>query len=142
MAGMTSSPAMILNLRQSLGLTDEQIDRLEALRDNVRSEVRQNMMQGMQTMRAAQELLEAESPDLTVYQERLREAANDMVLARTAMAQAAVEARALLTTEQRDQLALARRMFHEIRGGTANGMMGPGFMHDHGSPEAGAHHRR
>lgn len=103
------------------------MERLEALHEDAQEQMQQHMMQGMQTMRAAQELLNAESPDVDGYEERLREAANHMVLAHTAMARTAAEARELLTPEQRDRLDLARSMMQEMRGGGMDGMMMEGM---------------
>lgn len=128
MMGMAGGPAMILRLAESLDLTDDQVERLEALRDSAQSGMRQHMMQGMQAMQTARELVEGESPDLGTYEETLREAANHMVLAHTAMARAAVEARGLLTPQQRDRLALARSMMQEMRAGMMQGMMMPDMM--------------
>jgi Spy/CpxP family protein refolding chaperone len=135
MMGMAGGPAMILGLKESLELTDDQVERLEALRESAQSGMRQHMMQGMQTMHASQELLAGESPDVAAYEERLREAANHMVLAHTAMARAAVEARGLLTTQQQDRLALARSMMQEMRAGMRQGTMMPGM----GPGESGGH---
>lgn len=128
MMGMAGGPAMILRLEESLDLTADQVERLKALREDAQAEMRQHMMQGMQTLRAAQELLNGESPDVDGYEERLREAANHMVLAHTAMARTAAEARELLTPEQRDRLALGRSMMQEMRGGRMDGMMLEGLM--------------
>lgn len=124
MMGMAMGPGMVLRLQQSLDLTDSQVTELETLRDSARSTMRQHMMQGMQVMRAAAELLSSDSPDLDGYETRLREATNHMVLAHTAMARAAVEARQVLTPEQRERLSLARQMMHEMQ----PGMMGGGMM--------------
>lgn len=130
-------PAMILGLEESLELTDDQVARLEALHESAQTEMRQHRMQGMQTMRSAQELLEGESPDLSAYEERLREAANHMVLAHTAMARAGVDARALLTPEQRERLALARTMMQETRAGMREEVMMPGMMQRRDSRQEG-----
>ncbi|MFW6323399.1 MAG: Spy/CpxP family protein refolding chaperone [Guyparkeria sp.] len=139
MMGMAGGPAMILGLEESLELTGDQVERLEALRESAQSGMRQHMMQGMQTMHASQELLAGESPDVAAYEERLREAANHMVLAHTAMARAAVEARGLLTPQQQDRLALARSMMQEMRAGMMQGMMMPGMMHGMDPSESDGH---
>ena len=129
MMGAAMGPGMVLRLQESLELTESQVDRLETLRDTVRSTMRQHMMQGMQVMHAASGMLESDSPDLDAYESRLREATNHMVLAHTAMADAAVEARQVLTPEQRERLSLAREMMHEMRPGMmGRGMMGSGMM--------------
>ncbi len=62
--GVAMGPGMVLGLQESLDLTDGQITELETLRGTVRSTVQQHMMQGMQVMRAASDLLSSDSPDL------------------------------------------------------------------------------
>jgi Spy/CpxP family protein refolding chaperone len=114
------------------------VERLEALHEGAQAELQQHMMQGMQTIPAAQELLDGESPDVDGSEERLREAANHMVMAHTAMARTSVEARQLLTPEQRDRLALARSMMQEMRGGGMNGMMMDGMVQP-GQQRSGHH---
>lgn len=137
MMGMAGGPAMILRLEESLELTDDQVERLDALRERAQSGMRQHMMQGMQAMHAAQELLQGNSPDVGAYEERLREAANHMVLGQTAMARAALEARALLTPQQQDRLALARSIMQEMGAGMMQGMMMPGMMQGIDPAESG-----
>lgn len=124
MMGMAMGPGMILGLQESLDLTESQVAQLETLRASARSTMQQHMMQGMQVMRAASEHLDSDSPDLDAYEARLREATNHMVVAHTAMAGAAVEARQVLTPEQRERLSFAREMMDEMR----PGMMGGGMM--------------
>lgn len=137
MMGTAGGPAMLLRLEESLELTDDQVARLEALHESAQTEMRQHMMQGMQTMRSSHELLDGESPELSAYEARLREAANHMVLAHTAMARAAVDARALLTPEQQERLALARTMMEEMRGSMRKEMMMPGMMQRRDSQQEG-----
>lgn len=129
MMGMPMGPGMVLRLQESLELTEDQIAQLEALRDSARATMRRHMLQGMQGMRAASELLTADSPDLDAYGAQLREAMNHMTLAHVAMARAGIEARQALTPEQRDRLSLARRMMDEMGSGMmGDGMMGSGMM--------------
>lgn len=123
MMGMAMGPGMVLRLQESLDLTEAQVTQLEALRDSVGPTMQQHMMQGMQGMHAASELLASDSPDLEAYAARLGEAASQMVQAHVAMARAAVAARQVLTPEQREQLSQARQMMHEM----APGMMGGGM---------------
>ncbi|MFW6205697.1 MAG: Spy/CpxP family protein refolding chaperone [Gemmatimonadota bacterium] len=138
MMGMAMGPGMVLQLRESLELTDDQVTQLEALRDSAQATMRQHMMQGMQGMHAASESLSSDSPDLDAYETRLREAMNHMVLAHTAMAEAGVEARQVLTAEQRERLSLAREMMQEMRGGMMDrGMMNEGMMNQGGGNSPG-----
>jgi Spy/CpxP family protein refolding chaperone len=112
-------PTMILRHAEHLGLSQDQVRRIEAIRD--RAEVATHMQGAMAAHRQAAELLQAEQPDLAAYEARLRQAADHMVQAHTSMARTAVEARAILTPEQRASLA-----------GMAHGAMGHGAM-GHGS---------
>lgn len=132
MMGMAMGPDMILRLRDSLELTEDQVGQLETLRDSVRSPLRQHMVQGTVGMHAASELLTSDSPDLDAYATRLREAASHMVQAHVAMARAAVEARQVLTPEQRERLSQARQMMHELAPGMMRGDMMEGGMMNHG----------
>lgn len=137
MMGMAAGPGMILQLRVSLELTENQIAQLEAMHDSTGQQMRQHMMQGMEAMRAAAELLDPESTDLEGYEARLREASSHMVLAHAAVARAAVQARGLLTVDQRERLALARSMMKEMQGRMGGGMMQGGMMHGDTVPMGG-----
>ena len=138
MMGMAMGPGMVLRLQESLELTDDQVTQLETLRDSARSTMRQHMMQGMQVMHAASGMLSSDSPDLDAYETRLRQAADHMVLAHTAMARAAVAARQVLTPEQRERLSLARQMMHEMQPGMmGRGMMDRGQMNQDGGGSTG-----
>ena len=124
MMGMAMGPGVVLRLQGSLELTDDQVAQLEMLRDSARTTMRQHMMQGMQGMRAASRLLTSDSPDLEAYAAQLRESMDHMIQAHMAMARAGVEARQVLTPEQRERLSMARRMMHEMH----PGMMESGTM--------------
>lgn len=130
MGGMLAGgPAMILQLRGSLDLTDDQVARLEALRDSARSEMRQQTHQGMQAIQAASRQLAPATTDLEAYATGLRQAAEHIIQAHIALARAGVEARSVLTEEQQGRLDILWRGFEELRGGTMNGgMMNGGTM--------------
>lgn len=136
--GMMGGPMMILRLEESLELSESQVERLKAIQESARTEMRQHMMQGMHAMHGAQTLLDAGSPDLAAYEAKLREGMNHMVLAHTSMAKADVDARQVLNAGQREKLALARAMMKEMRGG----MMQGGMMNRNGDDDAGHRHRR
>lgn len=97
------SPAMLLGHADALKLTADQVARIEALRDQSAGPA--HMHGAMAAHRQAAELLQAERPDLAAYEAKLREAADHMVQNHTSMARTAVEARAILTPEQRASLA-------------------------------------
>lgn len=51
-----------------------QISQVEMLRDSARSVMRRHMVQAMQVVRTASELLDSDAPDLDAYEARFREA--------------------------------------------------------------------
>jgi len=97
--------AAILDMREALGLTDEQVSRLETIRDELAGTVQPLMTAMMASHTTASEALQGDTPDFDVYQQGLQAAANIMVSAHVAMARSQVEARDALTPEQRDLLA-------------------------------------
>lgn len=135
MGGTAMAPMLLLEMQDSLELTDAQVRRLEALRDRAQTEAMPHMHQAMMAQRAAAETLDADDPDLDAYEARLREAMNHMVLAHMAMARIGLESRQLLTPEQRTAAAaLARRMHDGMAHGAAagGGMMPCMMMGAHG----------
>jgi Spy/CpxP family protein refolding chaperone len=62
------------------------------------------MEAAMEAHRTAASILETETPDLTAYATALNQAADHMVMAHVTMTRTALEARDLLTPEQREQL--------------------------------------
>jgi Spy/CpxP family protein refolding chaperone len=101
-------PAMLLHHREALGLTDDQVSRLEALGTQEGQPAMPHMQPAMQAHHAAAELLKADAPDFAAYEAKLREAADHMVLGHVAMARTAVAARQILTAEQRTKLETLR----------------------------------
>lgn len=113
-------PAVLLEQGEALGLSAEQVSRLEAIRDAT------DVSAQMQTVRAAHmraaELLQADAPDLDEYEDALEEATEEIVAAHMAMVRANLEARQVLTAEQRTKLGTLRPMYM-MRGDTT--MMPP-----------------
>lgn len=132
---MMASPAMILRLREPLGLTDEQVRRLEEIQARTHDEHQRHMQAGMQSMREAAGILEADSPDLARYEVLFREGAGHHVPAHLAMARGIVEARAVLTPEQRSNLRFGTRMMQQMMPEPMGGMMGAGM----GRPDGQQH---
>ncbi len=114
------SPAMILQHRQALGLSAQQVERLRALQVRDSTAMMPHMRAAMAAHQAAAELLRADHPDFAAYEARLHEAANHAIAGHVAMARASVEAREVLTVDQRTRLQAAMKT-----GG--RGMMGPGM---------------
>lgn len=122
MSGMLS-PAMILRASEGLALTAEQITRLEAMRTQSTEAIQPHMQQAMTAHQRALQALQGDSPDLSAYESAVREAANHMGLMHVAAARAGVEARAVLTTDQRARLTHAMTMMRRMMGGGSGGMM-------------------
>lgn len=94
----------MLDMHDALHLTDEQVSRLEAIRDGLAGTVQPLMTAMMASHTAAAQALQGDTPDFDVYQQNLQAAANIMVSAHVAMARSQVEARDVLTPEQLEML--------------------------------------
>lgn len=132
MAGMmgagVAGPGALLGAAEELALTPDQTSRLETLAEEAR-EVRQEHMQAAMAAHASgAEALSADTPDLQAYEQALEEAATHMVQAHVAAAQAALDARAVLTPEQQSKLQDGMRLMSGMRCGAMGGMMGDGSM--------------
>jgi Spy/CpxP family protein refolding chaperone len=136
MMGMQRSPSMILRMREQLGLTEVQVQRLEAVQQQMHQEHHGPMHAAMQERQHAQSLLQAETPDWGEHEARLRSASEHQVQAGLAMGRAAVAAREVLTGEQRTRLESAPMTGAMMQGGGMGGMDGNGGMmcgdHSHG----------
>lgn len=123
-------PGMILALKSSLGLSDAQVQQIQKIRDDARTEVQKDMQQAMQAHQASMQALMNDNPDVGAYQKNLQAAANAFVAARVAMAQAYVNARKALTADQRQKLDEGAAMIHDL-------MRQRGMMGGHGWMESG-----
>jgi len=121
MGAMHAGPGTILQSAEELALTDGQVERLEALQERTREE-HQGHMQAMRgAHEAASAALEGDAPDLDAYATALNEAADLMVTAHVAMTRSALEARDVLTPEQRETLAGIMGDMHGMHGGMMSG---------------------
>lgn len=148
-----ASPAALLQHRESLGLSAAQVSQLETLNTRTSESVMPHMQPAMQAHSAAAEILRADAPDFAAYEAGLREAADHMVRTHVEMARVAVEARQVLTPEQRTRLdtmrdgmmqGMQQRMMQSGQGGMMQGMqMGGGMMMPcmsrGAAPSGGAH---
>ena len=121
-------PAMILRMGEVLDLTDEQRTQLQAIQSEYSDSVQPLMAEVMEAHQDATTALEGDSPDFRAYERTLREAADQMVQAHVAMAQAAADGGGVLTEEQRQQLQGSMQMMRGMMGQGQSGMMGPGMM--------------
>lgn len=135
-------PAVLLDHGEALALSAEQVSRLAAIRDAT------DVSAQMETVRAAHmraaELLRADAPDLDEYEDALEEATEEMVAAHMAMVRANLEARQVLTAEQRTKLGTLRpmNMMHGdrpmMRGDTTRMRGDTTMMPMRGMPRTGA----
>jgi Spy/CpxP family protein refolding chaperone len=112
-----------------LDLTDDQVSRLEKIQQDLQTTVQPQMTAMMSTQSGAAQALQGDAPDFKAYQQSLQAAANIMVQTHVAMAHSQVDARNVLTPEQRQKLQTqGRQMLHGTMGaygwGNMNGMMG------------------
>lgn len=134
MMGMMSQvrPAMLLQASDQLGLTEEQVESLTELRERSAQEHQALMQAAMNARQKASSALEGDSPDLDAYARAVNEAADRMADAHVAMAQTALDAKAVLTEEQRERLSDAMSLMRTMGGGMTGGMMHGGMMHGGG----------
>jgi Spy/CpxP family protein refolding chaperone len=107
------TPGMLLHHKQQLNLSAEQVNKLETLQKQAEAACSEHMRLGMEEHRAANQLLQAGSPDFAAYTARMKQAAAHMAEGHVAMAKAGVEARALLTPEQRESLSGMMEKMHK-----------------------------
>lgn len=119
------SPAMILHAADALSLTTEQKTRLEAIRTQSSETIKSHMQQAMAARHKAMRALQGDSTDLAAYEAAVQEGASQMAAIHVAAAQAGVDARAVLTPDQRAELTEAMTLVHEMMSGASGGMMMP-----------------
>lgn len=130
MMGMmvASNPTMMLRHGEALELTDQQVNRLEALRD----QLAQRRTAHMEAMRALHgrmaEQATAEEMDLEAHESALRSMADAAVSMHMDAARVGQEAREVLSPEQREKLEVGmqfmRGSMRSMMGGMRNARMG------------------
>lgn len=125
MGMMSAGPMMILQQKEGLGLTHDQVEKLEALQERV-AERRAAHTAAMRALHERLGELAAE-PDtnLDAYETTLRALADERVAWHMAMARSGQEARDALTAEQRDDLRVGMRF---VRGAMSRMMQGRTMM--------------
>ncbi len=117
-----------------VGLTTEQEAKVDDLVAEARREHAAAMQSAMSAQSDAAAALAEATPDLAAYEQMMKQAASRMVDGQMAMARAAVEARALLTPEQRAKLPESAQLMNTMM----CGMMGAGSPVHHGPGQGGA----
>ncbi len=135
-------PAALLEMRDALELTPEQVTRLEAIRKTTDGAVRKMRQQAQEAATRASKLRAATSPDPDAYAAAIREAGAPLVEAHALTARTALQARQLLTAEQQKTLAAGTQagvaMCRAMMGGMGGGMTGGGAAAMHQATPSGA----
>lgn len=98
---MSPQPAELLRQREALGLTDEQIERLEALAERTSQNAETHMAEMDRLSAEITGVLAADAPDLDRLETLLRERAEGHVRMQLAQVRWSREARSVLTEQQR-----------------------------------------
>ena len=133
MRGMAFAPDHLLNRRDTLGLTAEQVSRLTALRDAAKVAHDRAAAQAKAHMDALGKVFNAAAPDTAAARQHFQAAHQAMGDAHWAMLRAAALARAVLTDGQRGRVegwADAMQMMMQRRGPTGD----PTHHPPHGPP--------
>lgn len=131
-----ASPGMILKVADQLDITADQRTRLEALQTSLAASVKPHMEAAMMGHQQAAAALKSDRPDIKAYESALETAMTHMTQAHVATAAAGLEARAVLTAEQRTRLASAAHMMGGMMGDMMDGKMSD--MMGHGMRGGGA----
>lgn len=132
MAALGPGPMMLVSAKDALGLTDSQVERLNAIREEAHAQHQTHMTAAMESHHAAMEALAGDAPDLAGHEEHLRAHHEHMLQAHMAMARAHVRANEVLTAGQRATLATAQAVMKALHGGEGHGTQGEGMMHSGG----------
>ncbi|HEX9610477.1 MAG TPA: Spy/CpxP family protein refolding chaperone [Gemmatimonadales bacterium] len=133
MREMAFAPDHLLNRKDSLGLTADQVSRLTALRDPAKAAHDRAAGQAKAHMDALGKVFTAAAPDTAAARQHFQAAHQAMGDAHWAMLRAAAEARAVLTDGQRGRVegwADAMQMMMQRRGPTGD----PTHHPPHGPP--------
>jgi len=101
MRGLLFSPAHLLMHKETLGLTDQQVAKLTALRDAAKTGHDAGMTEQERHAKALQTALTAATPDTVAVKAHFEEMQAGLARAQWAMLSAAAQARAVLTEVQR-----------------------------------------
>ncbi len=116
------TPGIMLRIAEPLGLSDAQVQQLQSIQSRARADHDQHMAASTAAEGHASELMAAEPMDMDAYQAALQEAATHHVMAQVAMTRSSVDARAVLTPQQRTTLDTSIAIMHLMSPG--QGMMG------------------
>lgn len=118
-------PGMLLKLQNTLELTEEQVEELEAMHAEAREAMEMHREAAQEARARAHEAMMADSPDLDAFQSALEEAAQHNVQAMVAMARVHAQAGQVLNEDQRSALETLQAAMQEMHEGRE--MKGPGM---------------
>ncbi|NIN71788.1 MAG: hypothetical protein GTO46_07610 [Gemmatimonadetes bacterium] len=133
---MHPGPDFLLEQKQALKLSDEQVQRLQELKNELSTFHRAHMNRVMPLRQRATEALHAEQPDLDAYETALEAWAAEHVEMQVAMARYWQQSLAVLGDEQRSKVHFGLHLLHQMRGEMGEGMMHGREMESH---EDGGH---
>lgn len=109
-------PGMLLQLRGTLGLTDDQVAELEAMQATAHESMQAHREAAAAARTRAHEAMTGDSPDLEAFQAALEEAAQHHVQVMVAMARVHTQAGDVLSDEQQTTLETVMQGMHEMHG--------------------------
>jgi Spy/CpxP family protein refolding chaperone len=110
MRSMATAPERLLTRRAALHLTSDQVSQLTALRDAARPARDSASQQAMMHLREMDEVMHTAAPDTAAVRHHFEAALRYMGQAHMTMLDAAAQARAVLTDDQRKQVDAAATM--------------------------------
>jgi Spy/CpxP family protein refolding chaperone len=109
--------AKMLEHRSELGLTDDQVSRLEAIQSRVQGTLQERRSAVREKRRALHELMQSENVNRSEVDQRIDDLSRDMTELHRLRVHAMLEAREILTPEQRAKLREMKRDWKKDRFG-------------------------
>ncbi len=122
MSSFAPGPAMLIRMSPVLDLTEKQTTELEDIQADLTDDRASHMPLVMEAHQQAAKWIASGETDLTAYEDTLREAMDHLIAVHVKVARAALDARALLTDEQRARLDGATAMMRHMKSMMDGGM--------------------
>lgn len=116
MEALGPGPMMLIRAATVLGLTDAQVERLNAIHEAAHAEHARHQESAMQSRHAAMEALSSDDPDLAGFEAAMRAHHEAMLQGQMSMVRAHVEAAGVLTDGQRQTLETAAAVMKAMHG--------------------------
>ncbi len=114
------TPAKLLDMREALDLTEDQVARLETTQKSLAELGSEKMRVARGAHEAAALELAADDPDIKAYESALSAAMDSMVQWHVGVAQGAIEARSILTDDQRSLVDSGMTMMRHMMEGVSD----------------------